>query len=245
MVNFIILIILHLLGDFYLQTSQIAKCKNAKIDSDCNTCKKCKKYNKINIQYLLIHISLYCVPFVILFFMTNWSSALIAIFIILISHAIIDTLSCFLNKKTKQTLVLVVDQTLHISILYLIFEKLDFNTIFEGHFLAIKIIFTVLILMIPCSVFINKMFEDLYPETKNTGFYDIGSFIGILERFLVIIFAYFENFAAIAIIITVKTWARTNDLKEPEFRNKYLLGTLASLVLALFSYILFKFILLK
>lgn len=70
--------------------------------------------------------------------------------------------------------------------------------------------------------------------------FDVGSIIGILERFLVIIFAYFEDFAAIAIIITVKTWARTNDLKEPDFRNKYLVGTLASMVLALVIFILAK-----
>lgn len=243
MVNFIILIISHLLGDFYLQTAKIAKCKNAKINFDCNGCKKCKRNNKLNFRYMFMHILMYSVPFVVLFFMTNWISALISIFIILLSHGIIDSLSCFFNKKAKQTLIFIIDQSLHISILYFIYKKLNFNSLFEEYSLAIKTIFIVLILMVPCSIFINKLFEDLYPETKNKGIFDIGSFIGILERFLTIIFAYFENFAAIAIIITVKTWARTNDLKEPEFRNKYLLGTLASLVLALCSYILFKIIL--
>ena len=62
----------------------------------------------------------------------------------------------------------------------------------------------------------------------------------MFERALTLIFAYFGNFAAIAIIITVKTWARSNDLKEPAFRNKYLLGTLASLVLALVTFLLYK-----
>lgn len=94
--------------------------------------------------------------------------------------------------------------------------------------------------MVPCSIFISKLFEDLYYESVYSGIFDIGSIIGILERFLVVIFALFGDFAAIAIIITVKTWARTNDLKEKDFRNKYLLGTLASLVLALCCYILFK-----
>lgn len=66
--------------------------------------------------------------------------------------------------------------------------------------------------------------------------------IRIMERILTIIFAYFENFPAVAIIITVKTWAKTNDLKEPEFRNKYLLGTLTSLVLALSIFMIYKLI---
>lgn len=48
MVNFIILMILHLLGDFYLQTEKVAKCKNAKVDIDCRDCIKCKKKSCLN-----------------------------------------------------------------------------------------------------------------------------------------------------------------------------------------------------
>ena len=92
----------------------------------------------------------------------------------------------------------------------------------------------------PCSIMISKLFKDIYPNTAEIGMFDIGSIIGIMERILTVIFAYFENFPAIAIIITVKIWARTNDLKEPEFRNKYLLGTLTSLVLALLVFIIYK-----
>ena len=92
----------------------------------------------------------------------------------------------------------------------------------------------------PCSIMISKLFKDIYPNTDEIGMFDIGSIIGIMERILNVIFAYFENFPAIEIIITVKTWARTNDLKEPEFRNKYLLGTLTSLVLALLVFIIYK-----
>ncbi len=243
MVNFIILMILHLLGDFYLQTEKVAKCKNAKVDIDCRDCIKCKKKSFLNFKYILIHIFLYILPFITLFLMTNWISALTIILIIFVSHGVIDILSCFLNKKAKQTLVFSLDQFLHIVILYSVYKIFSFNSAFDKYILGVKAVFTVLILIVPCSVFINKLFEDLYPETINKGIFDIGSIIGVLERFLVIIFSYFQNFAAIAIIITVKTWARSNDLKETEFRNKYLLGTLASLVLALCSYILFKIVL--
>ena len=232
MVNFIVLIILHLLGDYYLQTARIAKCKNAKADSDCNNCKKCKKNSKLNYQYMFIHTLLYTIPFILLLFMTDLKNASISIIAILISHGIIDSLACLFNKKTKQTLVFIIDQFLHISILFLIYTAVDFSSIFNKYSLIVKCVLTILLLMIPCSIFINKIFEDLYPypETKNKGVFDVGSIIGILERFLVIIFAFFQNFPAIAIIITVKTWARSEDLKTSEFRNKYLLGTLASLV---------------
>lgn len=240
MVNFIVLIILHLLGDFYLQTAKIAKCKNAKIDADCHHCTACKKNSKFNIKYIFFHSLFYCIPFAVLFLMTNWVKAIIIIFLIVVSHAIIDSLSCCVNKKVKQTLVLIADQILHIGVLFWIYKLIDFNLIFNEYIFVIKTIFTVLLLMAPCSIFISKLFEDLYYENIYNGIFDVGSIIGILERFLVIIFALFGEFAAIAIIVTVKTWARTNDLKENDFRNKYLLGTLASLVLALCCYILFK-----
>ena len=69
---------------------------------------------------------------------------------------------------------------------------------------------------------------------------DVGSMIGVMERILSVVFACLGNLFAIAIIITIKTWARTNDLKEAEFRNKYLLGTLTSLVLALLIFIIYN-----
>jgi len=242
MVNFMVLIILHLLGDFYLQTARIAKCKNAKVDSDCNNCKKCKKNSKLNYQYMVIHMLLYTLPFVLLFFMTDWKNSLISIIAIFFSHGLIDSLTCWFNKKTKQSVVFIIDQFLHTCVLFLVYKMVEFNSTFVEYSLVIKCVLTILLLMNPCSIFINKIFEDLYPKSKNKGVFEVGAIIGILERFLVIIFAFFENFPVIAIIITVKTWARSEDLKMPEFRNKYLLGTLASLVLALCSYILFKLI---
>lgn len=243
MVNFIVLIILHLLGDFYLQTAKVAKCKNAKITIECKDCMKCKKNSKFNPVYLLIHILIYIIPFFLLFFTINGiGSAIIAILIIAISHGVIDCFSCIINKKIKQTSVLIIDQILHTLVLFLVYNINSFNSIFDKYIFVIKTIFTVLLVIAPCSIFINKLFEDLYQEKVFNGFYDIGSIIGIFERLLVLIFALFGDFAAIAIIITVKTWARSNDLKDKEFRNKYLLGTLASLVLALCCYILFKII---
>lgn len=243
MVNYVILIILHLLGDFYFQTSKIARCKNAKVSSECHDCIQCRDGSKLNHKYILIHIIIYNIPFITLFFMTDWQSVLLIILILFVSHGIIDTLSCYLNKSIKQTIVFLIDQFLHVGILFLIYKQFNFCSFFDEYTIAVQTVFIVLMLIVPCSIFINKLFEDLYPGTIDAKIFETGSIIGILERFLVIIFSYFDNFAAIAIIITVKTWARTNDLKEPDFRNKYLLGTLASLVLALIIFILAKDIL--
>lgn len=241
MVNFLILLTLHFIGDFYLQTSKIANCKNATIGENCNDCTDCKKKHFFNNKYLSFHTLLYVVPYLILLFMTKWGNWIIIVASLLISHYTIDIVSCCLNKKLKQTIVFIVDQILHITILIVIYNLFDFNDIFLQYELAIKIVLSILFLIIPSSVFINKLFQDLFSETGCYKLFDVGSVIGILERSLVLIFAFFDGFATIAIIITIKTWARTSDLKDkPDFRNKYLLGTLASLVLAMVAFLIYK-----
>ena len=114
------------------------------------------------------------------------------------------------------------------------------NIFLNEYINILKIVLSILTLIVPCSILINKLFKDIYPETNIKGIFDVGSIIGIIERFLAFIFAYFGTFAAIAIIITVKTWARNEDLKDKDFRNKYLLGTLASLTTALVTFVVYN-----
>ena len=125
--------------------------------------------------------------------------------------------------------------------LFAVYTVIDFRTDVFRYEFAIKIIFAALFLTVPSAAFISELFSDLFSDTEQGKLFDVGSIIGILERILVFIFACFEDFAAIAIIITVKTWARSSDLKDKiDFRNKYLLGTLASLVLALIPFLICK-----
>lgn len=173
--------------------------------------------------------------------MTDRNTATIDILIVLFSHTFIDSVVCFFSKRAKKTLVFITDQFLHIGVQFIIYKVTTFSSLFERFTIQINFVLMILMIVVPCSIFINKLFEDLYLDTKCKGIFDNGSIIGILERLLLVIFAYFESLPAVAIIITAKTWARTNDLKETEFRDKYLLGTLASLVLALGCYVIFKF----
>lgn len=242
MVNYLFLIILHLLGDFYLQTTKVARCKNAKKGQACVKCKKCGEHSWINRKYLVLHSILYIVPFTALYFVAGAVYVTVVISVLLVTHILIDTGACYFNKKSKQTVVFIVDQALHIGIICWISRFAAVSYDIAEYYVVLKVLFVCLMLIMPCSIMINKLFKDIYPETEEMGIFDIGSMIGIMERILTVIFAYFDNFPAIAIIITVKTWARTNDLKETEFRNKYLLGTLTSLVLALIIFMVCRFI---
>ena len=241
MAKYLILIIMHLLGDFYLQTTKVAQCKNASRRSECERCKKCKNHSWINWKYLLVHSLLYVVPFLGLHFIMDGRYVKNVLVTLFVTHVLVDTASCYFNKRNKQTIVFIVDQALHVGILCLIprFVTISYN-INDCYYAVLKIIFAYLMLIMPCSITVSKLFKDTYPQSKEIGIFDIGSIIGVMERILTFIFASFESFPVIAIIITVKTWARTNDLKEPEFRNKYLLGTLTSLVLALIIFSVYK-----
>lgn len=240
MLNFVLLMVLHLIGDFYLQSDKVARCKNARISDKCNTCTKCPQGSYLNWGYVLIHSLIYVIPFLPLFFMVNIKVFIAIVVVLVISHIIIDAVTCWANKKTKVTVVFLVDQAVHSVVLYSICKYFSLNMISTAYATPIKVAFIVLLLIAPCSILINKLMEDTFPGSVSVGLFDVGSIIGILERLLVVIFAYLGDLAAIAIIITVKTWARTADLKKKGFRNRYLLGTLASLVAAALVFILYK-----
>ena len=241
MAKYLIIFILHLLGDFYLQTTKVAQCKNARKRSECDMCKKCKVDSWINWKYLLVHSLIYIVPFGVLYLIMQSINVTNIMLLLFATHMLVDMATCYLNKKSKQSVVFIVDQALHMGILCLISRFVTFSyDINDCYWGMLKGVFICLMLIMPCSILINKLFRDIYPESDELGMFDVGSIIGIMERILTFIFAYFESFPVIAIIITVKTWARTNDLKETEFRNKYLLGTLTSLTLALIIFVVYK-----
>lgn len=143
----------------------------------------------------------------------EWEYVTVIIIVLLITHLLIDLGTCYFNKKTRQTVVFILDQLLHIGVLCNMSRVLSVCYDLSDFYKTLKIVFLGLMLIMPCSIMINKLFNDIYPDSDDEkGIFDIGSMIGIMERILTVIFASFGNYPAIAIIITVKTWARTNDL---------------------------------
>ena len=63
----------------------------------------------------------------------------------------------------------------------------------------------------------------------------IGATIGILERLLIVAFVLTGSAAAIGFVVAAKTLARFRQLDDRDFAEYYLLGTLASVAVALGS----------
>lgn len=65
------------------------------------------------------------------------------------------------------------------------------------------------------------------------GYEGAGRLIGILERTLMLALILYGQWAAIALLITAKSIARFEEIKVRKFAEYYLVGTLASLLVAL------------
>jgi hypothetical protein len=61
----------------------------------------------------------------------------------------------------------------------------------------------------------------------------VGATIGILERLLIVVFVLTRTDVAIGFVVAAKTLARFRQLDDREFAEYYLLGTLASVAVAI------------
>jgi len=82
-------------------------------------------------------------------------------------------------------------------------------------------------------------------EEKNStklGIIGAGASIGILERILVFSLVLVDQYAAISIVFAAKSIARFKELDDRDVAEYYLLGTLASITMAVITGIIFKMI---
>jgi len=90
-------------------------------------------------------------------------------------------------------------------------------------------------------VLILKKFNNLI--FKESGIQKAGMIIGFLERAIILTFVLLEEYTAIGIVLTAKSIARFEELKNREFAEYYLIGTLASFLFSIFTGIVTKFFL--
>lgn len=121
------------------------------------------------------------------------------------------------------------------------------------------------VLTFPSSVFVKKLLEMLYngnlkicededkkktqrgKETSKKQKRDVnyecpnvGSMIGMLERVITSILLLCNQYSAIGLVLTAKSIARFKQLEDKDFAEKYLIGTLSSLLLSLVTTLIVK-----
>lgn len=213
---FILMLLAHVLGDFYLQNEKI--CESKQKDRFCSV-------------WTYLHpLIVGAVSWLVVLDISFWLFALI----LLVSHFVLDSIKSY-SKDTIVTFTL--DQLAHLAVLiliaYLWHEKANWKA---PDFMYIKEIFlpeyilAVLILIKPSNIFIKKTLAAHQLQEKSSN--KIGSLIGTLERLLTFLLIMAGQFSAVGFLVTAKSILRFKDT-QTEKTEYVLAGTLLSFGVAI------------
>lgn len=257
------------ISDFIIQTNDIAQGRKSE---DLKERKKSNKKHFVQtfLTMLILLIPLFIDKNNIIYSSIN---LLIYVFIISIIHILIDVSKCKLeihnslrNRKMKSILFLL-DQMFHIItiiaihnifaktikynfLLYNLLPKLD-----RKIYYYILIIIIVLLYVVRGGVFfVNIIMEEIIPKYISQGsdstkdetnniYNSVSAYIGMLERFITVMFSINNQYSALALLITAKSIARGEEIKkDPNFGADFLVGTFLSIGLGIIGGEVIKFI---
>lgn len=239
---------LHILGDYYFQSSALA---DKKANHFSGVFRHCAIYGAV------------CIAGTLPIFST---ALLIAGLLLAAIHFLVDYAKLYyINllkadhkySVDKQRKLYFADQIIHLFFLFLAAYSLSLTSVDMAILPFLKEIFTnislpvtntfawilmFLLICKPANITI-RYFLCLYrPKAEDTGENDngrAGSFIGSLERLLILILLSINQFSAIGLVLTAKSIARYDKIsKDKAFAEYYLLGTLLSTVIVITVYIL-------
>ena len=230
MIILVKLILMHLAGDFILQSKSCVE------EKEKQGAKSLKLY-----LHGLIHGAL---AWLILWDLRYWAVALS----IAVVHVGIDMVKLSFQKKNNKTGWFLMDQLLHvlsIVVLWYLFFNPDIpmgvlaeNQQFWIYLTAI--LFLTVVCGIGIQVLLTNWAKDIYLD-KEKSLPNAGRYIGILERLLVFLFVVLGRWEAIGFLIAAKSVFRFGDLKDSRNRKltEYILiGTLLSFGIAIVTGIL-------
>lgn len=239
----ILFLIGHILGDFYFQSSELSKSKE-------------KSFKKLLIHGVIYLITMiFAIIPIFSFVLLKWSC------IISVCHFIIDFIKFMIKKRLSidgktEAFVYSIDQIIHIFIIILtvlaitlLSEPITYISCVRYVLTRVKIdivavfswILILLVITKPFSITIKKLLFHFRPaenkEEKSTA--NAGALIGILERCIILLLLFLNQYSAIGFVLTAKSIARYNKIADnPSFSEYYLLGTLLSTMLVIIAYLL-------
>lgn len=235
--NFMILLLLgHVLGDFYMQSNKMAKNKERKF------------------KWVILHCIVYLVSMIFVSLPIISISILGIDITVSILHMLIDTAKYIYLKKCKRQYnekkIFIIDQGIHficlLAIAYIavkrniVMNELEFvnDFFYISNFSETRIAIWVLVLLFihkPVNIFIQKFIKCYKPVEESHLFKrdnNAGRLVGTIERIVMLIFISVNQYSAIGLVLTAKSIARYDRIsKDKEFAEYYLLGTLMSTVL--------------
>ncbi len=238
---FLILVLAHVIGDFYVQIDLISQKKESKfawliLHGLCYWI----VVLVISVPILTIHVFIYGSVFAAL-------------------HLFIDLIKFLLIKNSKETITeeakcyyFYADQLFHLISLFVVVysfvisgKSLTLRPCFSHFFSmvglsATKTLSWIVILLIICkptNIAISRIlyiYKPLKAEINSGQEKDIGKFVGIIERVIIIMLVALNQYSAIGLVLTAKSIARYDKIsKNPTFSEYYLIGTLLSTLAAI------------
>jgi len=235
-----ILIGAHFLADFTLQPNRLADLKSKKI------------------SYVLLHGLIHAAVMAGVGFSCVDARAFVTPFLIIaLSHVAVDILRQIIDRRFPNGNVLfwsfVTDQAVHISIIIAVsvhFGLQEYVTpaltgALETDGLRQYIVFLILLITVwdPAAVFVSKMFSwlDYRDGHEPAGDAKTGRIIGKLERLIIVVLVMSNQLGGIGFVLTAKSVARFKQLEDQNFAEKYLVGTLASVAIAIISSVVMRY----
>lgn len=232
----VLLFLAHTLADFYFQTEFMAKNKEN------------------NFNYVILHSLIYGIVnlLIIKFIFIEFDN--IYIWIIFISHFVIDSLKFILKKcdyiKKYENYVFIIDQITHFIVILIVSYMIEKTGEFYEYNLfltnilkimglsiqtTIAIILQILLIHKPVNIFIVYMMKPYKPvEKKTKNIIKTGRMIGTIERVIMLFFILIQQYSSVGLVLTAKSIARYDKIsKDQQFAEYYLLGTLLSTICVL------------
>ena len=228
------LLIVHLLGDFFLQPRTWVDHRNT--------------YHYLS-NRLYIHSALHAfMAWMAVGDLALWQVPLI----IFITHFLMDLYKSY--RHHHQTSWFVVDQAVHFLVIIGLWKWLfapEFTFGLPGYLSDVQIltIFTaVLFLTLPSAVFIGiatRRWRKKVEQDKKKTLKDAGMWIGIIERLLVFLFALSGQYEAVGFLLAAKSIFRFGDLRKAKEKNQteyLMIGSLLSFGIAVLISVLVRHI---
>lgn len=244
--SFLIIVLLHVLGDFYFQTDSMAKQKGEQ---------------KRIMAFHCVEYSLCILPLFLCWYPSRVSVS--AFIFICVSHFMVDALAkpwavqrVYRVGANDNLRVFCIDQLVHLIACFIagmmLADSAASHEAMEGMlYEAIPMLLALLIAIKPSGLFIRLLLSEYRQDSDcsngNEAVIDdsgerqregrgAGEAIGWLERVLVVVLTASLEFSAIAFVVTAKSIARFKKIEEePVFAETYLIGTLSSVSTAMLS----------
>jgi hypothetical protein len=220
----------HIIGDFFLQSNK----------GIIN-----KEQRKWRSGFLYLHVAIHFLLIIGITANLNlWPEALV----ISATHLVID--ACKLQFQTNETKRgwFFLDQLLHCTVILIVwfFNQnmfVDHTIIADKRLLAL--VFSILFITRPASFIIKIVISKWSPRatrdiisTEVESLENAGQLIGILERFLILLFIVLDRWEGVGFLLAAKSVFRFGDLteaKDTKLTEYVLIGTLLSFIIAILT----------